>query len=134
MSSERKGFGLIELLVVLAVLGILSSIILPGYQDHVLKGHRTEAMQVLLKVAGLQEMLLVDQQRYSTDLTELGFAAAQFVTESGRYTISAQVTEQGYQLKAQARGAQAADESCQTFLLNNYGQKRSEPAASCWSY
>jgi type IV pilus assembly protein PilE len=134
MSLRQKGFGLIEVLVALAIVGILTSVILPGYQQHVLKGYRAEAMQALLKVAGLQEMLLVDQQRYSADLTELGFSAAQFVTESGRYKISAVVSDQGYQLKAQALLTQGEDKSCQVFWLNNYGQKGSEPDTGCWTY
>ena len=61
-------------------------------------------------------------------------SAKQFLTESGRYKISAVVTEQGYQLKAQAQQAQTEDKSCQVFLLNNYGQKRSEPGSVCWTY
>ena len=134
MSFRQQGMGLIEVLVVMAILGILASVLLPGYQDHVLKSYRAEAMQALLKVAGLQEMLLVDQQRYSADLSELGFAAKQFLTESGRYKISAVVTEQGYQLKAQAQQAQTEDKSCQVFLLNSYGQKSSEPGSACWTY
>lgn len=134
MKFRGRGIGIIELLVVLAIMGILASVLLPGYQDHVLKSYRTEAMQALLKVAGLQEMLLVDQRRYSADLTELGFATKQFLTESGRYKISAVVTEQGYQLKAQAQQAQTEDKSCQVFLLNNYGQKSSEPGSVCWTY
>lgn len=134
MSVRSQGLGLIELLVVLAIMGILASVVLPGYQEHVLKSYRAEAMQALLKVAGLQEMLLVDQQRYSDDLTELGFAARQFLTESGRYKVTAEVTELGYQLKAVAQQAQTEDKSCQVFLLNNYGQKSSEPSSACWSY
>lgn len=134
MSIRSYGLGLIELLVVLAIMGILASVVLPGYQEHVLKSYRAEAMQALLKVAGLQEMLLVDQQRYSDDLTELGFAARQFLTESGRYKVTAEVTELGYQLKAVAQQAQTEDKSCQVFLLNNYGQKSSEPSSACWSY
>ena len=120
--------------MVLAILAILASVLMPGYQEQVLRSYRAEAMQTLLKVAGLQEMLLVDQRRYSADLTELGFAAKQFVTESGRYKISALVTEQGYQLKAQAQQAQTEDKNCQVFLLNSYGQKSSEPDSVCWTY
>lgn len=134
MKFRGRGIGIIELLVVLAIMGILASVLLPGYQDHVLKSYRAEAMQALLKVAGLQEMLLVDQRRYSADLTELGFETKQFLTESGRYKISAVVTEQGYQLKAQAQQAQTEDKGCQVFLLNNYGQKSSEPSSVCWTY
>ncbi|RVT44072.1 prepilin-type N-terminal cleavage/methylation domain-containing protein [Rheinheimera sediminis] len=134
MKLRNQGLGLIELLAVLAITGILTSILLPSYKDYVLQSYRAEAMQTLLKVAALQEMLLVDQYRYSADLTELGFPANEFSTESGRYTVSAVVTEQGYELRAQAQQAQSEDKSCQVFSLNNYGQKTSEPDSVCWTF
>ncbi len=134
MSRQSRGMGLIELLVVLAIIGILTSVVLPEYRLHLLKSYRAEAMQTLLAVAGLQEMLFVDQRRYSDDLTELGFSEAQFLTESGRYKISAELTEHGYQLIAQVQQAQIQDTNCQLFLLNSYGQKSSEPDPACWTY
>lgn len=134
MSRQSRGMGLIELLVVLAIIGILTSVVLPEYRLYLLKSYRAEAMQTLLTVAGLQEMLFVDQRRYSDDLTELGFSEAQFLTESGRYKISVELTEHGYQLIAQVQQAQIQDTNCQLFLLNSYDQKSSEPDPACWTY
>ncbi|MFC4655556.1 type IV pilin protein [Rheinheimera sp.] len=131
---KAQGIGLIELLVALAVLGILASVMLPAYQQDVLRSYRLEAQQELLKVAGLQELLLADQQRYTPDLTELGLAAKVITTSSGRYRISAELTEQGYQLEALAVSVQQQDLDCQRFSLTSLGQKQSAPRSNCWMH
>jgi len=129
---KRTGFGLIELLVVLAITAMLASMIVPGYQQEVLRSYRLEARQALLKVAGLQELMLADQQRYTADLTELGFASQVVTTDSGRYQLRVRLTEQGYVLEAHAIAAQREDQDCLHFELNSMGLKRSAPLDSCW--
>ncbi|WP_337842222.1 type IV pilin protein [Rheinheimera sp.] len=131
---KTQGAGLIELLVALAVLGILASVLLPSYQQDVLRSYRLEAQQELLKVAGLQEVLQADQQRYTRDLTELGLAGKVITTPSGRYRISAELTEQGYRLDAQAVAMQQKDADCLSFSLTSLGQKLSAPKTNCWMH
>lgn len=129
---EAEGFVLIEIMVVVALIGIILSVALPGYQQHVLSSYRREACSELLKVANMQQLLLAEQYRYSADLTEFGFAHSSYLTESGRFRISAVLTSQGYRLSAAATGAQQQDADCQLFQLDQYGVKSSQPFVGCW--
>jgi len=128
------GFVLIEVMVVLAIIGLLLSMIVPGYQQHVLNSYRLEASAELQKLASLQQLLLAEQARYTADLTELGFSQTSYLMESGRFVISAELTLDGYRLTAKATGPQLADTPCAEFKLDQYGRKESSPAPDCWSH
>ena len=52
---KARGFTLLELMVVVAIVGILSAIAMPLYQEHVRKSRRQEAKATLLRIAQLQE-------------------------------------------------------------------------------
>lgn len=131
--AVTKGFVLIEIMVVIAIIGLLLSIILPGYQQHVLDSYRLEASGELLKLASQQQLLLAEQARYTGDLTELGYPTSSYLTDSGRFVISAELTADGYRLLADATGAQLADVNCVQFQLDQYGVKESKPTSDCWS-
>ena len=68
--SEKKnsGFTLIEVLIVVAILGILMSIAVPAYNEYVRRAHRAAAQQFLLDVAQRQEQYLLDNRQYATIL------------------------------------------------------------------
>ncbi|OEF28583.1 type IV pilin protein [Vibrio rumoiensis] len=48
--DKQKGMTLIELLIAVAIIGVLSAIAYPSYQDHVLKSHRASAMTDMMKI------------------------------------------------------------------------------------
>ena len=60
---KTLGFVVIEVMVVVAILGIILSIAVPGYQQHVLSSYRREASSELLKIANMQQLLLAEQYR-----------------------------------------------------------------------
>jgi len=66
--SEKKnsGFTLIEVLIVVAILGILMSIAVPAYSEYIRRAHRAAAQQFLLDVAQRQEQYLLDNRQYAT--------------------------------------------------------------------
>ena len=68
--SEKKnsGFTLIEVLIVVAILGILMSIAVPAYTEYIVRAHRAAAQQFLLDVAQRQEQYLLDNRQYATVL------------------------------------------------------------------
>jgi len=91
MTSKNKamGFTLIELMITVAIIGIISSIAVPSYMTYVKKSKRTEAQTELLRIAQLQESHYVQNLSYAKALNSgLGFAGASHVTESGLYSIT----------------------------------------------
>lgn len=64
--KQAKGFTLIELMIVTAVIGILVAIAYPSYQNSLIKGSRATAKSYLLEVAQKQQGFLMDNRAYGT--------------------------------------------------------------------
>ena len=131
---RSRGVTLIEMLIVVVLIGILSAIAYPAYQQYVLRSYRAEAVKTLLILANRQEQRLADYGTYTEDLTQLGFQ--QGVSVSGRYRITVQLNggQFAYQLLLTAQGPQTQDRDCLRFSLNQLGQRNqalTEPLA-CW--
>ena len=70
--GHSRGFTLIELMIVIAIVGILAGIAYPSYMDHVRKGNRATAQAVLMELAQRQQNFLMTRRRYAISLSELG--------------------------------------------------------------
>lgn len=128
---KQSGMTLIELMIVVAIMGILASIAYPSYSDYVLRTHRAEAMNELTRLANLQEQFFADNRSYAANLTTLGLASNTFTTESGRFQIAVSAnTARTFTLTATAVGVQVKD-SCSTFTINQSGQ-RGATNTDCW--
>jgi type IV pilus assembly protein PilE len=70
-NQPGAGFSLIEMMVVIAILGLLMAIILPGYQESQRKSQRSDAQIMLTRLATLQERFFFRTNQYTGDFANL---------------------------------------------------------------
>ncbi len=149
--NKQQAFTLIELMVTVAIVGILASIALPSYQEQVNKSRRADAEGALLGFANAMERRFTEANSYcdaggvdganscgASGTNDTGspslYPAQSPASGSALYnlTISA-VTANTYTLSATPTGAQANDK-CGILTLTNTGVKgvSSATVAECW--
>ena len=138
MKLAHQGFTLIEMMIVVAVIGILSAIAYPNYTEYVRRGHRAEARAGLLQAAQWLERAATATGLYPTALP----ANLTWATDtSKRYTISigGPATTSTFTLTATPKtpGPQAGDR-CGNFTLTHTGLRGANGVTSgaivteCW--
>lgn len=128
------GFSLIELMIAVAIVGILAAVAYPSYTSFVISSNRSEGQRELLHLANLQEEVFIDRRSYTTDMTALGMTNSPHITEFGNYSIGATIANGGttFILTATAQGTQTSDTGCTSLTVNEAGQKGPAGSEACW--
>lgn len=138
--DKENGFTLVELMIVVAILGIVVAFGYPAYRDQIIKSQRAEGMGELLELADRMERYYSDQGTYA------GVCAAEIFggscaddsgkhsTEKSNYKLN--ITAQdavSFAIEADPQGKQAADK-CGKFTLTSLGAKgvSKSTVEECW--
>ena len=134
MHGKQHGMTLMELMTVVAIIGIIVAIAYPSYRAQVRRSNRTEARVALEQTAGALEKCYTRYMRYD-DITNCP-AANQFDsggaynTPKGYYQITAPTLNgTQFMLRADAQGGQATDTDCVRLEMDQTGN-RTPPG--CW--
>ena len=126
-SNDAFGFTLIELMITLAIIGILAAFAYPSYTQYTLRAGRAEGAASLLEVMERQEQYYRSNLTYTTQLSDLGYSSTEpLKSETDRYRITAESCgtlpiRRCVNLAATAQARQIADGP--TITLNSRGEK-----------
>jgi len=135
MRKYMRGVTLMELMIVVVIVGILAAIAYPNYRQYVARAKRNEAKAALLQIATLQERFYLQNNTYTTDMTQLGFGvAANALSASQSYIINVnQADANTFAAVATYQFADAEAAKCATFTIDGAGTKSSTPYNDCWT-
>ena len=128
------GVTLMELMIVVVIIGILGAIAYPNYRQYAARAKRNEAKAELLKIATLQERFYLQNNTYTADMTNLGFASASSnVSDSESYVINVTAADAN-DFTATAVYQHTDDEAsvCKNFQIDGSLTKTSSPSTECW--
>jgi len=130
-----RGITLIELMIVVVIVSILAAISYPNYREFAARAKRNEAKAALLKAATNQERFYLQNNQFSTDLTQLGFSASPYPTDTGSYviTVQAAVPTANFTVTATYQLGGTESGKCNVFAIDGRGVKTSSPDTNCWT-
>ncbi len=129
LSKNARAFTLIELMIVVAVVGILAAIAYPSYTQYVLKSRRSDAKAILLQMQLAQEKWRANNTSYTSTLSNIlpdsNKVSGTYYSNDRFYSLSIPLaSSNNYVVKAVpvAGKSQANDTQCPSFTINALGE------------
>jgi type IV pilus assembly protein PilE len=140
MHKKQTGFTLIELMIVIAIVGVLAMIALPMYSDYVTRAKRTDGQTMLFQVAQELERCYTQYSGYNKSgcslvATDGATAIIDQLSPEGFYSVTGALTSTTFTLTATPQGAQETnDAQCANLTLTHLGVQGAtgDEPAKCW--
>ncbi len=140
---HERGMTLIELLTVMVILAVLSSVAVASYRSYMIRANRTDGRTTLLRIQVAEEKFFLQNNTYTTELGPTGLRisktdATSMDTPAGFYTVkvvkgSTNDIASSYSASATAQSGQTKDTSaCLTLTIDDQGQKTPGDSSGCW--
>ncbi|MFZ6747242.1 type IV pilin protein [Undibacterium sp. JH2W] len=138
----EKGYTLVEVMIVVAILGLLAAIAVPSYTDNLRRGRRNDAKAKLMQNVQFMESFLLINEKYDVDKGGTAVALPTLVSPAGatgtavdyNFSFAAPTTSTTYKIQAVPANKMTGDD-CGTFTVDNTGARTvsgSLTIADCW--
>lgn len=135
--KKVDGFSLIELLIAIAIIGILAGIAYPSYTSYVIKTKRSDGAFGLMEAVQAMERCKSTKFSYAT----CTLTGQQTISPEKHYTIAlaAAPTASAFTIVATPQGSQTNDTECTSLSIDHLGNQTSKPGADdtdengCWN-
>ena len=132
-NRHAVGFTLIELMIVVAIIGILAAVALPSYRESVRRGDRASARAAMLEAQQFMERFYATNDNYTSAVLPSRLLAVP--AESVKYNLTVTSTVNTYTVTA---APVSTDAKCGDLKLNNLGQRwalgttATATVSTCW--
>ncbi len=130
--ARSGGFSLVELMVVVAVLGILASIAVPNYQDYVLRSKLVDALSSLAQLRVTMEHYYQDNRSYDSAPGDPTGNCGIAMAASNYFTYSCATSNTGQNYLITATGAAGGATAAFTYTIDHGNNRRTTAMATGW--
>lgn len=145
--ARSSGFSLIELMVAVAIVGILAAVVYPSYREHVRRGARADVKAVLMDNVAFVERFASENNGLYRSAAGVAPVLPNLVSPRGatgtnvKYNLAfaaGEPTNRTFQIIATPANSMTGDD-CGSFVINNVGQRESrntlnsKDMESCWN-